>query len=92
MKKISIGNNKDKTILEYAVCMGSDLDGKQIKQVKWPSHCLPVAVKRGGNELIPKGETVIFPGDYLIVLTNEDKASKINDALIIMTASCEILT
>ena len=71
--------------------MGSDLDGKQIKEVKWPSHCLLVAVKRGEHEIIPKGDTVIFPGDYLIVLTNEDRVSKINDALIIMTGSCEIL-
>ncbi|MCB2293479.1 ClC family H(+)/Cl(-) exchange transporter [Clostridium algoriphilum] len=90
-EKISFGNRKNKAILEFAVCMGSDLDGKQIKEVKWPSNCLLVAVKRGENEIIPKGNTVIFPGDYLIVLTNEDSVSKINDTLIIMTASCEIL-
>ena len=90
-EKISFGNKKNKAILEFAVCMGSDLDGKQIKEVKWPSHCLLVAVKRGEHEIIPKGDTVIFPGDYLIVLTNEDRVSKINDALIIKTASCEIL-
>jgi Trk K+ transport system NAD-binding subunit len=90
-EKISIGNTKDKAILEFAVCMGSELDGKQIKEVKWPTQCLLVAVKRGGDELIPKGDTVIFPGDYLIVLTNEDKVSKINDSLRVMTASCEIL-
>ncbi|AWK52141.1 H(+)/Cl(-) exchange transporter ClcA [Clostridium beijerinckii] len=90
-EKISIGNKKNKSILEFAVCMGSDLDGKQIKEVKWPSRCLLVAVKRGENEIIPKGDTVIFPGDYLIVLTNEDRVSRINDALTIMTGSCEIL-
>ena len=90
-EKISIGNKKNKAILEFAVCMGSDLDGKQIKEVKWPSRCLLVAVKRGEDEIIPKGDTVIFPGDYLIVLTNEDRVSKINDSLIIMTESCETL-
>jgi len=89
--KIAIGNKKNKAILEFAVCMGSDLEGKQIKDVKWPSNCLLVAVKRGENEILPKGDTIIFPSDYLIVLTNEDKVSKINDALIIMTGSCEIL-
>ena len=70
--------------------MGSYLDGKQIKEVKWPSHCLLVSVKRGGDEILPKGDTVIYPGDYLVVLTNEDKVSKINDALILMISSCEI--
>ena len=90
-EKISVGNKRNKAILEFAVCMGSDLDGIQIKQANWPSHCLLVAVKRGGDEIIPKGDTVIFPGDYLIVLTNEDRVSKINDALKKMTSSSEIL-
>ena len=71
--------------------MGSALDGKQIKNVKWPSRCLLVAVKRGEDEIIPKGDTVIFPGDYLILLTNEDRVSRINDVLTIMTGSCEVL-
>lgn len=90
-EKTSVGNKKNKAILEFAVCMGSALDGKQIKEVRWPSHCLLVAVKRGEHEIIPKGDTTIFPGDYLIVLTNEDRVAKINDALIVMTGSCEIL-
>ena len=46
-EKISIGNKRNKSILEFAVCMGSKLDGKQIKDVKWPANCLLVAVKRG---------------------------------------------
>lgn len=88
----TIGNKKHKAILEFAICMGSMLDGKEIKSIKWPSHCLLVAVKRGEQEIIPKGDTVINSGDYLIVLTNEDRVSKINDALIKMVGSCELNT
>lgn len=87
---VVVGNRKNKSILEFAICMGSMLDGKEIKAVKWPSHCLLVAVRRGEQEIIPKGDTVIYAGDYLIVLTNEDKVSKINDSFIKMTGSCEI--
>ncbi len=90
-EKLPFGSRKHKAILEFAVCMGSELDGKQIKEVKWPSHCLLVSIKRGALEILPNGETVIYPGDYLVVLTNEDKVSKINDELIIMIESCEIL-
>lgn len=85
-----IGSGKTKAILEFAVCMGSMLDGKQIKEIKWPAHCLLVSVKRGEEEIIPKGDTVIYPGDYLIVLTNDDKVSKINDVMISMVGSCEL--
>ncbi len=87
---IAIGNKKHKSILEFAICMGSILDGKAIKDIKWPSHCLLVAVKRGEHEIIPKGDTVISAGDYLIVLTNEDRVPKINDTLIKLVGSCDV--
>lgn len=89
-EKISIGDKKNKAILEFAVCMGSDLDGRRLKEVKWPSRCLLVAVKRGEHEIIPKGDTIILPGDYLIVLTNEDRVSKISDTFTLMTENSGI--
>ena len=46
--------------------MGSYLDGKQVKEINWPSHFLLVAVKRGEHKMIPKGDTIIFSGDYII--------------------------
>jgi H+/Cl- antiporter ClcA len=88
-EEIASGNEKTKSLLEFAVCMGSALDGQQIKTMKWPSNCLLVAVKRGEHEIIPTGDTVIYPGDYLIVLTNENSAADINDALLKMVGSCE---
>ena len=90
-EQLAVGSRKHKAILEFAVCMGSELDGKKIKEVKWPNHCLLVSVKRGDLEILPRGDTIIYPGDYLVVLTNEDKVSSINDALITLIESCEIL-
>jgi len=90
-RKISIGDKINKAILEFAVCMGSKLDGKQIKDVKWPSRCLLVAVRRGETEIIPKGDTMILPGDYLTILTNEDRVPKVNDALMLMSGTSDAL-
>lgn len=72
-----IGNAKTKVLLEIAVSMGSKIDGKMVKEILWPGHCLLVGIKRGNNEIIPKGDTKIFPGDYLIALTDEKRAPKI---------------
>ncbi|MDF2883627.1 MAG: clcA [Clostridiaceae bacterium] len=87
--KISIGNKKNKAILEFPVCIGSKLDEKKIKEIKWPSRCLLVAVKRGDEEIIPQGDTTIYPGDYLIVLTNEDRIAKITDSLTLIAESSD---
>ncbi len=75
------GDNKTKVIIETAVCMGSLLEGKKIKELKWPVDCLLVAIKRGEKEIIPKGDTRIYAGDYLITLANEDNASEIREKL-----------
>ena len=63
--------NKEKIIIEVPVCLGSNLENKCIKDIQWPPSCLLVGIERGGQEIIPKGDTKIFAGDYLIVLTDE---------------------
>ncbi|WP_027628037.1 H(+)/Cl(-) exchange transporter ClcA [Ruminiclostridium cellobioparum] len=86
----AVGDKKHKSILEFAVCMGSMVDGKQVRDIKLPSHCLMVAVRRGEREIIPNGDTVLCAGDYLIVLTNDDRAAKINDSFAKLCGSCEV--
>lgn len=85
------GSRYNKVLIEVAVCMGSAIDGKRIKEITWPHNCLLVAVKRGETEIIPEGSTLITTGDYLIVLTNEDESEKITDELLIMAKSCELV-
>lgn len=79
---------ENKIVMEIPVCIGSALDGKKIKEITWPSKFLIVGIKRGEKELIPKGTTTICSSDYLIVLTNEDNASNLREALLKLSESC----
>ncbi|MDO5039205.1 ClC family H(+)/Cl(-) exchange transporter [Clostridium sp.] len=63
----------NKTLLEVSVFMGSKVEGKFIKDIEWPNRCLLVAIKRGGKEIIPKGNTKILSGDFLVVLVDDDE-------------------
>ena len=80
-KNVFHGESKHKVILEIPVCLESKLENKMISEIEWPSNCLIAAIKRGDAEIIPKGNTIMYASDYLIVLTNEDSASNINDCL-----------
>lgn len=80
----------DKTVFEVSVEMGSQVEGKKIKDIKWPNECLLVAVKRGGNEIIPKGDTKILVGDYLVVLVCNSKSSETLDKMKALTEMKEI--
>jgi len=65
------------------------LDKKYIKEIKWPPSCLMVGIKRGETEIIPKGNTKIYVGDYLIVLTNEHQEAEARKQLLEMAGECQ---
>ncbi len=85
---VSIGAHDKKVIAEVAVCMGSELDGKQIKNISWPDNSLLINIKRGESEIIPKGDTVLISGDYLYVVINESHAVTTNEKLLAMAEEC----
>lgn len=77
-----------KTLLEFPVEVGSIADDKYIAAIDWPKECLLVAIKRGDKEIIPRGRVKLVGGDYLVVLVNIKKASKmielINDITLVV--------
>ncbi|WP_026486466.1 ClC family H(+)/Cl(-) exchange transporter [Caldanaerobius polysaccharolyticus] len=74
-------DKESKTIFEVPVCVGSILDGKKIKDLELPDNFLIVGIKRGTTEVIPKGDTKILPGDYIVVLADKSDALKIKEKL-----------
>ncbi|MCQ2397095.1 MAG: potassium/proton antiporter, partial [Lentisphaeria bacterium] len=61
----------------YTIARGSDLDGRQIRDI--------VMISRGGKWLVPRGNTVLASGDSLTVLAtpaNQSKAKKYFDVII----------
>ena len=69
------GRAGKKTLIEIVVQIYSELDDKEIKDINWPNECLVVSIYRGEKEILPKGDTKIYAGDLLVIMTNEDKAS-----------------
>ncbi|MBY9077437.1 ClC family H(+)/Cl(-) exchange transporter [Paenibacillus sp. HN-1] len=79
-----------KTLIEIPVHPGSTLDGRRIKEHTWPEYCLIVAIRRGELELIPGGEARLQGGDYLIILTDNEYASRIRDCLAVAAADYSV--
>lgn len=80
LDKISSGN----TLLEVVVNMGSHLERKMIKDVKWPSNCILINIKRGESHIIPRGDTQLMAGDFLNILTSEKQAHHVKPILLRM--------
>jgi len=76
-KILSQVENKEKVILEILVPVGYRWEGKRIKDINLPKDSLIIGVKRGEMEIVPRGDTLILPGDYLIILTEKENEVKI---------------
>ncbi len=68
-------------LLEFPVEFGSEAANKMISEIKWPQGSLIVGLRRGVKELIPRGDTKILSGDYLMILSSEDDEDIIRNRL-----------
>jgi len=59
---------------------------KKIKETDWPHQCRIVGVIHGENELVPDGNTILYPGDKLIVLAEDDTGTLLAE-LTVLTSS-----
>ncbi len=66
----------EKVLLSFPVESGSRADGKAVGELRWPQNCLVVSVLRGGEELIPRGDTRIQVGDYVVVMCPQEKQAE----------------
>lgn len=66
------GEDKGEKVLKQFVIMhGSQAAGRLVREIEWPEKCLLVAVRRGEQEMIPKGSTRLLPSDSVVLMTNE---------------------
>lgn len=61
---------KSTTLTEVSVEERSILVNKSIKEAEIPDDILIVMIKRKGEILVPNGNTVILPGDILVITSN----------------------
>ncbi|MCH5350635.1 MAG: chloride channel protein [Clostridiales bacterium] len=50
-----------------AIPVGSPIADKRVRNILWPYNSLVTGLKRGENELVPDGETILREGDVLTV-------------------------
>jgi len=66
-------SRKAAMVIESAVVnAGAPLAGVHVRDAQIPSECTLGAIRRGSQTLVPRGSTLIQPGDDLVFLTTED--------------------
>lgn len=75
LMKLNSGNY---SIVQINVDSESSSVNKQIKDLVIPSNALLIAISRGKEVIIPRGDTVINSGDNILALADEDSQVTIN--------------
>ena len=68
--------------MELPLEMGAIADGKRVRDVPWPSGCLIVGLRRGEREIVPRGDTRLQAGDYLMVLFSGEEERTVRPAML----------
>ena len=68
-------------VMELPLEMGAEAEGKRVRDVAWPSGCLIIGLRRGEREIVPRGDTTLRTGDYLVVLFSGEEERKVRLAM-----------
>lgn len=58
-------------IVEIQIQPGAFCAGKRIRDVPWPLDSIVASLRRGQQVMIPHGDTILYPGDVLVFVTEE---------------------
>ncbi len=71
----------EKILDQFSVMFGSPVANKKIQDIQWPENCLLVAIQRGGEEIIPRGKTILKPSDIIVTMTDERDSGAVYDKM-----------
>jgi len=73
--------NEQAEVLEAVALETSDIVGRPLMQVKFPSGALVIGIVRGEEVIVPSGESVILPGDRIIIFATCRAVAKVEKIL-----------
>ena len=69
------------TFVEFVLAAGAPAAGKAVRDVAWPRSTVLTAVRRSGQAIMPNGDTVLQPGDELVILTDRNATADVQALL-----------
>jgi CIC family chloride channel protein len=59
-------------VMDVVVEENSSCANKRMMDIAWPEHCLVASVQRNRQIFIPHGDTILEPGDILVLVTKSN--------------------
>jgi trk system potassium uptake protein TrkA len=69
-------------IVEVTLAEGTPVAGRDLASLAFPRNSTVVAVIRGGNVIVPRGDTVLLVGDEVLVLASDEAQAPVRQLLV----------
>lgn len=73
--------NDQNDLYDFYIADNSTVAGKSVVEIGLPKDCLIVLINRNEQYVVPKGATIIEPGDILLILANKKIINEIREQL-----------
>lgn len=77
----SLPKSREKIIKSFVIPIGSDLNGKRIKDIDWGRHALIITVERGEESITPNGDLILKSDDEVVFFISQRKRAKTEEHL-----------
>jgi len=68
----------DAEIIEFSVVDGTKVAGKKVRDIPFPEGSLVGAIERNEDAHVAVGDSMVLPGDHLVVFCQPKAVSKLN--------------
>lgn len=75
------GTTGKRLVFTFPVTVDSALVGKTVHSVSWPKPLLITSIQRGEETVMVNGNTVLLPGDLLIIITERGQAAGVQEGI-----------
>ena len=77
----NLPKSREKIIKSFVIPIGSDLNGKRIKDIDWGRHALIITVERGEESITPNGDLILKSDDEVVFFISQRKRAKTEEHL-----------
>jgi len=67
---------------EVTLAAGSPAEGREVQDLGLPRDCTVVAILRADRVVVPRGDTVLYSGDEVLVLVTNDSEDDVRQILV----------
>ncbi len=70
-EQVRLGIYSGAQTAEVRVPAGAAIAGHRVREIDWPASCVIASIRRRGQVIIPRGETIVLPDDVLIAVVTD---------------------